>query len=157
MKPRKSTKNVYPSEFTEVALNGSSPSYNRALDLVANKVGIATNRLSGLLLHQEWCALADICNGMKFTDGGILKAALLAECDDSEKFEGKVMKWVREEGQVKMFFEKMQELNDFEILAIISAVEFFWENYSKIGINEEWYKFPYRLKFYHENGQKEGE
>lgn len=147
MKRERKIRTVYPSAFAEVALGASTPAYNRSLDLVANKVGFATNRLQEFLLHQEWCALADICNGIKFSDGGTLKAQLLAECDDSEKLEGKVTKWVREAGQVKTFFRKVEELDEFEILAIISAVEFFWNNYSKIGINEKWYTLEFRLEF----------
>ncbi|WP_446787448.1 hypothetical protein [Macellibacteroides fermentans] len=94
------------------------------------------NELKGKFTPNEWKFFADSLNGT-MVDGMFRcnVGALVAHCEDSERFEGTASRW---EVSVPDLTEKINKLGGAQVEALYTRVESFWDNPKDL---EEWSVF----------------
>lgn len=94
------------------------------------------NELKGKFTPNEWKFFADSLNGT-MVDGMFRcnVGALVAHCEDSERFEGTASRW---EVSIPDLTEKINKLGGAQVEALYTRVESFWDNPKDL---EEWSVF----------------
>ena len=95
----------------------------------------ALRKLEREITREQWCYLVD-CLKSHFFDSGFNNPALLLshEVADANSLEGLGEKWSVD---AEKLAAHLQELNHTEAWAVISTVQFFWDNSERINLTED--------------------
>lgn len=99
---------------------------------------VSLGEIKGLFTKDEWIFFVDAFNGTLIDDVFCAnKGAFIAGCEDAEKFEGKAsIRGI----DLNALLKKCSELKGANIEAIYYRIRDFWNNSTKIKLNE-WAEF----------------
>lgn len=150
---------VYPDMRALAVLGTSAGNLNQAIECWASIIARATADNSNDFAAQEWCLIADVCNGTLWEPNIENPAVLLAaEVSDGHRLNGTGYRWFCDakgeatkemkaaDNKVKALVEKLAALDYAHAWAVIVAVQWFWQNTERnIDVRAEpWWTLAYR-------------
>lgn len=148
----------------------AAPRVEQALECWTNVLAGATEDNSKAFRQQEWCLIADVCNGTLWEPSVTNPAVMLAaNVEDGHRLDGTGYKWLGKEGdeiagslarvgigtatpqmavidrQVAGLVQRIAALDGIHGWAMVAAVQWFWDHCGDdIAAAEPWWTLAFR-------------
>lgn len=114
-------------------------------------LGIASEEIAGTFSREEWCAIADACNGTLWDEmlgGRSAGIHLAANVEDAHRLNGLGEKWFGADGDkaIRELLGKLQSLDYAQGWALLRAVCWFWQHTDRDTDGKDWWTIAFRRK-----------
>lgn len=142
---------VDPAAFEAVGLDpqeAGAADVARALARYGDLLAAAGREVERAIRREEWCYLADCCNGLIW-DGAPTAAVLEAQAADAHSLDGLGSKYFGDDGDagVEALLAKLRKLTPLQSEAVALAVRWYWGRHEEVDFAEDrWWAVAFRAR-----------